>query len=178
MKTLHTIRITKEDLFDIDYRYQPELTKKLDEMNSDFDQEIINEIVLWKVNRYTSVSSESLRLINEIEKTDAILDKDLTKKILKSLLLNKGIRIAMASSILRFKNSKIYQIIDQRVYRFITGQELKYSINDIDGQIKLYLHYLEILRESCDIYKIDYELSDRILFQMDKKFNKSLKINY
>jgi len=29
------------------------LTIKLDKLNSDFNQEIINEIVLWKVDRYS-----------------------------------------------------------------------------------------------------------------------------
>ncbi|MCL6259236.1 hypothetical protein M3O96_09065 [Aquiflexum sp. TKW24L] len=178
MNTLESIRIAKEDLFDFDYNYQAELTNKLDEVKSDFDQDIINEIVLWKVNRYSSISSETLRLINEIKNTDTVLDKDLTRKILKSLLESKGVRLAMASTILRFKNPKIYQIIDQRVYRFITGQEFKYSITDIDGQIDLYLNYLEILKERCEKYQIDYEMSDRIIYQMDKKYNKDLKIKY
>lgn len=34
------------------YKYQEELTPKLDELEADFNQEIINEIALWKVNRY------------------------------------------------------------------------------------------------------------------------------
>lgn len=178
MNTLESIRIAKEDLFDFDYSYQAELTKKLDEVKSDFNQEIINEIVLWKVNRYSSISPETFRLINEIKNTDTVLDKDLTRKILKSLLGSRGVRLALASTILRFKNSKIYQIIDQRVYRFITGQEFKYSIIDIDGQIELYLNYLEILNEKCEKYQIDYEMSDRIIYQIDKKYNKDLKIKY
>jgi hypothetical protein len=35
------------------YKYQPELTGRLDRVGDlDFTQELINEIVLWKVNRY------------------------------------------------------------------------------------------------------------------------------
>ena len=35
------------------YSYQPELTARLDNLESvAIDQSLINEIVLWKVNRY------------------------------------------------------------------------------------------------------------------------------
>jgi hypothetical protein len=44
------------------YRYQPNLTRKLDALGSaSFDQEIINEIVLWKVNRYARASGFSYK---------------------------------------------------------------------------------------------------------------------
>src|SRR5574344_873921 len=168
MNTLETIRLTEKDLSEFDYHYQQELTKKLDNVNFDFNQEIINEIVLWKVNRYASLSPETLNLLNEIKNTNTVLDTDLTRRILKALLSNKGIRLAMASTILRFKNPKIYQIIDQRVYRFITGTEFKYSLTDIDSQIELYLSYLEILKKNCMKYQINYEMSDRIIYEMDK----------
>ncbi len=178
MNTLETIRLTKKDLSDFDYKYQEELTKKLDNINSDFNQEIINEIVLWKVNRYTLISQETLNFLNEIKSTDKILNEDLTWTILKSLLSNNGIRLAMASTILRFKNPSIYQIIDQRVYRFITGKELQYRLTDIEGQIKLYLKYLKHLKNCCLKYQIKYEDADRIIYEMDKKYNKGLKIRY
>lgn len=176
MKTLESIK--NEDLSNFDYNYQIELTDKLDNVKSDFNQEIINEIVLWKVNRYASISPEILCLINEIKDIESTLDKDLTRKVLRGLLSCKGIRLAMASTILRFKNPNIYQIIDQRVYRFITGNELKYSLTDIDAQIEFYLNYLDILRESCVKYQIKYELADRIIYELDKKYNKDLKIKY
>jgi hypothetical protein len=35
------------------YKYQPELTKKLDDLEGvNLTPELLNEIVLWKVNRY------------------------------------------------------------------------------------------------------------------------------
>ena len=43
------------------FNFQPELTRKLDNMgDSDFNQHLINEIVLWKVNRYALLDPELL----------------------------------------------------------------------------------------------------------------------
>lgn len=91
-----------------DYNYQDLLTPKLDELEGDFDQDVINEIVLWKVNRYALLEPETLDLLNKIKKEDEVLDKKLTQEILTQLLGkgHKGIRLAMASTILRFKKSK------------------------------------------------------------------------
>ncbi|MEI6270138.1 MAG: hypothetical protein WCP01_14760 [Methylococcaceae bacterium] len=44
-----------------EYSYQPELTRKLDGVTKEaFDQPLVNEIVLWKVNRYAPLSSNTL----------------------------------------------------------------------------------------------------------------------
>ena len=59
MKTLQTIKITDGDLKNLNYNYQEKLTGKLDNINSDFNQEIINEIVLWKVNRFAPISEKT-----------------------------------------------------------------------------------------------------------------------
>jgi len=84
----------------------------------------------------------------------------------------------MASTILRFKNPKIYQIIDQRVFRFIYGYELTYKLSDIDGQINIYLDYLKKLQEICNTKKIKFTEADRILYMMDKKHNSGKKLKY
>lgn len=178
INTFETINPTIDDLTGNTFNYQKELTGKLDNLYSDFNQEIINEIVLWKINRYSEISTETLNLINQIKQSDSILNNNLTKRVLKGLLKSKGIRLAMASTILRFKNPKIYQIIDQRVYRFIYGTELKYSLTDIENQIELYLSYIDKLTQICDKYKIDFAKSDRVIYEMDKKYNSELKIKY
>lgn len=178
MNTLDTIRITKDDLLGDSFNYQQKLTYKLDNTASDFNQEIINEIVLWKVNRYAEISTDVLDLLNQINYNDTTINIDLTKRVLQGLLNCKGIRLAMASTILRFKNPKIYQIIDQRVYRFIYGVELMYSITDIDRQIKIYLEYLDKLKQKCEKHHIIFEKSDRIIYKMDKIYNKEISIKY
>ena len=161
-----------------EYSYQDLLTPNLDRLNGDFDQQVINEIVLWKVNRYAQIEPETLALLNQIKKEDQVLDNELTRRILSDLLGkdHKGIRLAMASTILRFKNPNIYQILDQRVFRFIFGRDLKYSLTNIEEQIELYFEYLEKLKEVCKQYKIDFKEADRILYMMDKKHNKEIKL--
>lgn len=179
MLTIHSLTPKEIDFENSNYSYQTELTSKLDNLNSNFDQEIINEIILWKVNRFASIDTDTLSLINEIKKTDTVLNPELTGAILLKLLHKdqKGIRLAMASTILRFKNPIVYQIIDQRVYRFIYGTELKYSEIDINQQITIYLDYLKRLNEICLYQKIKFEIADRIFYSMDKIYNADIKLN-
>ncbi|MBU2020298.1 MAG: hypothetical protein KJ941_11690 [Bacteroidetes bacterium] len=178
MKNIENISFNKDDLTGTNYNYQKNLTQKLDKLDSDFSQEIINEIVLWKVNRYAPISEKAIELLNRIKKTDSDLDKELTKNILSDLLTGHGVRLPMASSILRFKNPNIYQIIDQRVFRFINNEVLKIPLNNLEKQIEMYFTYLEKLKAVCEKYEIDFSKSDRILYDLDKKYNGDLKIKY
>jgi len=51
------------------YKYQPKLTKKLDDLAGvNLTPELLNEIVLWKVNRYVSLDGEQLRRIDALRK--------------------------------------------------------------------------------------------------------------
>ena len=180
MQEVTTIEsLSQDDIadFDEEYKYQEDLTIELDKLDSDFNQEVINEIVLWKVNRYTKVSDEVLSLLNNINQNDTIINIDLTKEILRDLLSTKGIGIAMASTILRFRNPTIYQIIDQRVFRFThpNGEELN-ETKDHEKTILMYLEYLERLRAVCLKHEIPYEESDRTLYLMDIKYNKKYKL--
>jgi thermostable 8-oxoguanine DNA glycosylase len=179
MQTINEIVPSKEDIENAMYSYQTVLTAKLDNLDSNFDQNIVNEIVLWKVNRYANIENETLELINKIKKTDIEIDPELTEQILLKLLSKdqKGFRLAMASTVLRFKNPNIYQIIDQRVYRFIYGQELKYKENDLNEQILIYMNYLNKLRQVCNEYSIDYTMADRVFYSMDKIYNSEEKLN-
>lgn len=178
LKTIDTV--PEVDCKIEDYTYQSLLTPKLDDLYGEFDQNIINEIVLWKVNRYGLIEPETLDMLNQIKKEDKVLDVELTREILFELLGkgHKGIRLAMASTILRFKNPNIYQIIDQRVYRFILGEELKYSLTNIEEQSDIYLKYLKKLKQVCAQKKIDFREADRILYMMDKKHNTNNKLKY
>ena len=164
------------------FDYQKELTKKLDKTKSQFNQELLNEIVLWKVNRYALFNST---LINEINTNSSwkVLNEEKTHEILTSLLKTKGVQLAMASTILRFRNPNIFQIIDQRAYRVIEGGPLKLSqINEtsrdktIDKQIEIYLDYLVNIKKACKKLDIDFDDADRVLYIIDKNINKSVKI--
>lgn len=174
-------KILKEDS---NFKYQPELTEKLDGIKSDFNQNILNEIILWKVNRYANFEDETIKAINNINSDARVLNKEKTTSLLRLLLRTKGVKLAMASTILRFKNPEVYQIIDQRVYRIIyDGKELNLSANlndeKIDQQIELYFKYLADLKEVCLKFKIPFSKSDRILYMVDKRINKNKKLkNY
>ena len=166
------------------YNYQNELTQKLDNYLQLFNQDVINEIVLWKVNRFAKIDDSTLKLINDIDSNTGEINIEKTKEILKKLLLIKGIQLPMASTILRFRNNNIYQIIDQRVYRIIyEGQTLKLKTysneKNINEQIDIYLKYLVDLRNICDKFQISFCDSDRILYMADKRINKDLSLkNY
>ena len=178
MKTIFDIEITNEDLQNVNYKYQLELTSKLDGLDDDFNQEIINEIVLWKVNRYSFLDDETFSVLNKINKVDLVLDIELTTEILTKLLNTKGIQLAMASTIMRFKNPNIYQIIDQWVYRFVYGIEMPKYFSSIEKQIDFYIEYLQKLKQVCIEKGIDFNLSDRIIYELDKLHNKEIKIKY
>lgn len=161
-----------------DFKYQPALTKSLDLREGDFNQDCINEIVLWKVNRYAPLHPETLAALNRISCNKRILDEKLTREVLNRLLSSeRGIRLPMASTILRFKNPHIYQIIDQRVYRFIRGEDVIYPKKQED-QADFYLSYLKELRAECQKYSIEFKDADRILYQADKTKNKHRSIKY
>ena len=163
------------------FKYQAELTNKLDKLTDNFDQATLNEIVLWKVNRYAELTPKLINELNSIKKTDTIINEELTRTILRGLLGTKGIQLPMASTILRFKNPKIYQIIDQRVFRIIYGKKLNLGYNQnnkkSDDQIDIYLKYLNDLKRISLELGIQFELSDRILFNADKRLNKDISLD-
>ena len=166
---------------DNQFKYQAELTKKLDKLTDNFDQATLNEIVLWKVNRYAELTPELINQLNSIKKSDTTINEALTRTILRGLLGTKGIQLPMASTILRFKNPKIYQIIDQRVFRIIYGKKLHLGYNQnskkSEEQIDIYLMYLNDLKRISIELGIKFELSDRILFMADKRVNKDISLD-
>jgi hypothetical protein len=173
-------KIIEDDLL---FDYQESLTQKLDSITTEFNQNMLNEIVLWKVNRYADFDDETLGLINSIDSNQKVINIEYTKEVLKALLKIRGVQLAMASTILRFKNPNVYQIIDQRVYRIIYEDKklnLKThpSEKNIQYQIDLYIQYLEDLKNICVKLKIPFIKSDRILYRADKRINKEIKIKY
>lgn len=175
-KTISDMEVGEIDTSLKDYKYQPKLTAKLEGLSDDFTQEIINEIVLWKVNRYSELDDDTLSLLNQISKENKDIKVDFTKDLLRKLLATPGIRLPMASTILRFKNPTIYQIIDQRAYRFLRNEDLKNYFSNIEQQIEYYLEYLAELRIKCDEKKIPFEIADQVLYQLDKEKNSGHKI--
>ena len=160
-----------------DYKYQKKLTEKLDNYKEEFTETTLLEIVLWKTNRYPSITPELLTAINDLRK---VYSEEKARNLLKILLHkeHKGFDLPMASTVLRFACPEHLQIIDQRVYRFITPDEerLKLPFN-IDKKINLYFIYIKNLKAVCEKYGIDFKESDRILYQLDKIHNKDFPIH-
>lgn len=161
-----------------EYTYQEKLTGKLDaSWNRPIDQSLVNEILLWKVDRYSLLGENSLELLNSIDPRSKVLSKSLTEEVLTQLLSTEGIGLPVASTILRFRNPNVYQIIDQRAYRFIYGKELNLptykSEKAKSGQIELYIAYLEKLKEVAEYLGCEFSILDRALYLEDQKLNKS-----
>ncbi len=156
------------------YAYQTQLTPKLDQLTGAFDQATINEIVLWKVDRYALLSEKALAALNTIP-SQGVVEEQLGKQVLELLLATKGIRLAMASTILRFKNPEFFQIIDERAYRVIYGEKLP-SSTVVAKQVKLYFDYLQKLRGIAKDYNLAFSSLDRVLYELDKELNKGIKI--
>jgi len=155
------------------------LTERLDaKKDIPFDQDMINEIVLWKVNRYVNVGNSSwLEDFNNLKDVPEIDDnnKEHIKEILKKMIDTNGIRLPMASTMLSFRNPRVFQIIDIRTFHVMYGDDdVKKKVLDAnnDESIKLYFDYLVDLKKE----KITFCESDRILYQYDIEENKKYYI--
>lgn len=159
-----------------EFKYQEGLTKKLDAKKDDFTYETMLEIVLWKTNRFPEIDDDLISKINELRKS---YNEELSNYILIKLLDSKGFDLPMASTFLRFINPEYFQIIDQRVYRIVYGENLKIPFSK-SKKVELYKKYLVDLKETCITYNIPFSKSDRILYLLDKhpEVNKEQKIKY
>lgn len=84
---------------DIEYKYQSQLTKKLDTHSGNFSVQTLLAITLRKTNRYPTISQELLDDMNDLGKE---CNKYKTKKLLRKLLRLKDFDLPMASTVLRF----------------------------------------------------------------------------
>jgi hypothetical protein len=156
------------------------LTEHLDNQSElNFNQEIINEIVLWKVNRYVSIQESAwFKDFNDLKDIISIeSNEEKIKIILEKMLRTHGIRLPMASTFLRFRNPKVFQIIDARTFRVIFGdneeKKKKYDANNEIDRIEVYFDYLIELRKECVRKSIEFFEADRILYQFDIDENKN-----
>ncbi len=169
------------------YSYQKILTKILDEKTQNsflkVDQNYLNEIVLWKVNRYAAFNDEVIQLLNQIkEQKSELMNEDVTRLVLSLLLKTPGVQLPMASTILRFINPKIYQIYDQRVGRYIKFENPNSGIQSpknealIEKTVTFYLGYLQRLKDISKEINVEFELLDRVLYIADKDENKDISL--
>ncbi len=157
------------------YRYQPSLTNRLDNLGDlEFSQELINLIVLWKVNRYVESGVGILKDLNALK---VLMQGEHRKaeKHLCSLLKTRGIDLPMASTILRFRNPKVFQIIDSHAYRAVYDCKYPlYSSTPDREKVRIYFDYLDELLKLCESKGLAFETLDRLLYQFDKDVNGAL----
>jgi len=154
---------------------QIEMTNYLDNIkNRDFNQNIINEIVLWKVNRYVKIENNLLNEINSLKGLPNGQHKK-CEPILEKLLNIKGVDLPMASTILRFRNPDVFQIIDRHAYRAVYDEKYPVHVTTkIKKKMDVYFGYLDRLIELCKIRNLDFCTIDRLLYMYDKKINGKL----
>lgn len=156
-----------------EYDYHLELTNKLDNLSvENFNREALYEIVLWKLSRFPYVDDnllQELKGIAEIKQKEHVKARSIIEKLLKS----SGVRLPMASTILRFLNPNAFQIIDDRAYRVLFPGKPKYpskpaKVTDdyVKTSIDLYFEYLDELH-IVSSEKLPFNLSDRILYKLD-----------
>ena len=157
------------------YNYQPELTSKLDDLGNEvITQEILNEIVLWKVDRYVKLNDNMMALYNQIKFITKGNHRE-SKDILKLLLNTHGVDLAMASTLLRFRNPEVFQIIDRHAYRAIYDQDYPlYAGSPINNKLDLYYEYIDKLIILCEEKELDFKNIDRLLYIFDKEVNGKL----
>ncbi len=154
---------------------------KADKNNNQENKDIINEIILWKINRMPviedSVIEEIVNLPSKISPLEASKSNK-SYEIIVRLLCSKGIKLPIASTILHFYYPNIYPIIDQRAFRELYKKEYPHHQKDCDKLAKLYLNYIKDIYEykikNCP--KISFKDIDKILYQIDKE--KGNKVKY
>jgi thermostable 8-oxoguanine DNA glycosylase len=159
-----------------DYRHQPDLTRRLDSSTVvPLDQATINEIVLWKVNRYVSLKTPTLKLLNGVAEVHRGAHRQ-AHDVLAALLRTDGVDLAMASTFLRFRNPRAFQIIDRHAYRAIYGHTYPlHGKSPLEAKRTLYFAYLDDLIDLAKSKDLEFEMLDRLLYMFDKKHNGPLK---
>lgn len=154
----------------------PTLTAELDKyQGKELTLEDINKITLWKIGRFPFITSETLANLNLL-KDEKSLDVEKTTAVLTELLNTTGVGLPMASTYLRFINPDVYQIIDVRAYRAAFDYKKykhDYTIGSINKKIKIYIEYLQKLREIAEQgyhgFSTEFRNLDRFLYNFDKQ---------
>lgn len=156
--------------------------KHSDGTNAQENKDIINEIVLWKINRNVGISDEVICQIRTLDATTPIeaANDSAVKQLIIDLLLSDGIQLAMASTILKMFHPNIFPIIDQRAYRELYKKEMPkfFSKDSNEKYAVLYQEYIKLCYQyqQANCPEIDFNDIDKILYQLDKE--KGFKVKY
>ena len=143
--------------------------------------DIINEIVLWKINRIPYVEEELIDMIYSLSTLTSPLDAVNNPSsffVIMGLLNCKGIQLPMASTILHFYYPDIFPIIDQRAYRELYNRDYPPVWTKDDKLAHIYLQYITdcVAYHQRNCSDIPFSQIDKILYQLDKE--KGNRVNY
>jgi hypothetical protein len=83
--------------------------------------------------------------------------------VIAALLLERGVDLPMASTFLRFRNPRVFQIIDRHAYRAISGNDYPlYPGSKDEEKIELYLCYLDDLVDLARSKNLEFRTLARI----------------
>lgn len=158
-----------------DYKYDSDSVIINRIAKNDFTDEtesadIINSIVLWKINRQVDIKHDLIQEIKELSKNLKSYKDFSNYKIgvrdrFNDLLGCKGVRAAMASTILKMFMPEALPIIDKRAYREIYREDMP---DKISGD--KYVDYVEkVITQYNKISGIiEFSDMDKLLYQYDK----------
>src|SRR5579863_6610921 len=148
------------------YKYQPRLTARLDSLDGvGFTQDLVNEIVLWKVNRFVELDDDLLRKIECVKELNPGEHRD-AEPLIDLLLIVRGFDLPMASTLLRVRNPSVFQIIDSHAYRAVHGKRYPlYTSSLRKNKISVYFDYIDELIKLCTRKTLKFETIDRVLYQ-------------
>lgn len=163
-----------------EYNYQSKLTMKLDTLKpEELDIKTFYEIVLWKLNRFPYIQDGLLDELKKVGTLKATQHRE-ARPVLHKMLKSPGIALPMASTILRFLNPSVFQIIDDRVYRVVYPGKAKYpakpqKVNEryFTTSSDIYFEYLDELHKLSSS-KLPFEKVDRILYELDIKLGNKI----
>lgn len=163
----------------LEYNYQSDLTSKLDDLSTEFfDREILYEIVLWKLNRFPQIDDNLLEDLKILASLQPKQHRE-SLSLLKRLLSCHGVRIAMASTIFRFLNPDVFQIIDDRAFRVVCSNKkiptkpLQVTEKYLEKSCEVYFDYIDQLHEICND-TLPFKEADRILYLLDIKLGNKI----
>lgn len=137
------------------------------------DHDIINQIVLWKINRQVELDSETIEYINSIANAtkgpaEALANKDVSW-LIERLIGSKGVGLPVASAIMKQYCPHAFPIIDQRAYYVLYGERLP-----LNAGVDVYLDYLGRCASIATEHKIPFEHVDEVLYQIDKDSGRTI----
>lgn len=144
------------------------------------NKDIINEIILWKINRLPIIEENIIQMIVNLSSNITPLEASKsheTYDVIVQLLSSKGIKLPMASTILHFYYPDVYPIIDQRAFRELYQKEYPHHQKDWNKLAKLYLNYIKDIYEYKIKFcpKISFRDIDKVLYQLDKEKGNEVK---